>query len=157
MEEHLKMNACLHCGKPISKMPDEGKKTFGILVVLGLVAASLLIFLWNYLVQENPKDTIQEQWRAITAHHLTEAYYAYTSSYFQDATSLEEFKELVNYIPHPLKSNPLELFEVEDQHPFKAIEGVIQGVDPADLKIYYEMLFQDGIWKVNTMLLLGEE
>lgn len=155
MEEALKMNSCPNCRQSLSNI-EEKKKNSGFMIVLGLIAASFMIFLWNYLTQERPEDTIQEQWKAISARQLTEAYYAYTSKDFQDSMSLEDFKDLVNFIPQPLKGDGLELIEVEDVHPFKAIEGVIQGVDPAVLKVYYEMLFQDGLWKVDGMLLLEE-
>lgn len=120
---------------------------FGILASLGLIATSFLILFWHYSLQEDPEDTIQEQWRAIKARELTKAYFAYTSKEYQDLISLKEFKELIKYIPQPIEGT-LELIEVEDQYHFK---GRIN-----DLKLYYEMFLQNGVWKVDRMLLLQE-
>lgn len=127
------------------------------MVVLGLIVSTLLIFWWNYASQEKAQDTILEQWNAISGRQLTEAYYAYTSKDYRDAISLREFKELLKFIPEPIERDGLKLIEIEDQHPFKVIEGIIGGISPSDLKIYYEMMLQDGVWKIDRLLLLQEE
>lgn len=130
------------------------KKCFGIWVVLALIASSFLILYFHHSLQDYPEDTIQEQWRAIKDRELTKAYFAYTSKEYQDITSLKEFKELVGYLP--IDGESLKLTELEDEYPYKVMEGIIQGIDPADLTLYYEMFFQNGAWKVDRMLLLEE-
>lgn len=130
------------------------QKAFGLLVVLGLLASSFLILFLHRSMEERPEDTIQEQWRAITNRQLTKAYFAYTSKEYQELTTLKEFKELVNYLPQAIGNDALELSEVEDDFPIIVIEGLIQGA--SDLKLYYEMLLHNGVWKVDRMLLLEE-
>lgn len=128
------------------------KKTFGITVVILLNVAALFILFASLTYRVSPVITIAEQWDAISSGRLTEAYFAYTSKGFQAASSLSDFKSLIDLFPHPLDENTFKVIEVHDK--LQSLLVLIQGADESFVNLYYETIKQGDEWKISSMMLV---
>lgn len=130
----------------------KGKRSFGIKIVLGLLLLVVFIVLWSDYTTEAPIKVVQEQLEAIKTKQLTEAYYAFTSKDFQEATSLAQFKEFIKPLPALLESELLTLDNMDDQDDYKRVKGVIKEANQDPIILHFQLTKEDEKWKVFSII-----
>lgn len=142
---------CPHCGKKLIAPDPAANRRTGKLIVFSLILVALLIGVWDLFTGEFPHEVIEEQLQAIRENKLTEAYYAYTSKEFQAATSLDEFKKFLKSFPEIASHDSNDFEDLEDQNNVKMIKGLFQSKTGDHFNILYQLIDQDGKWKILNM------
>lgn len=153
---------CSHCGTKIDgghvfcpncgeKLPLEKEKTSTPLWLKALFALPFiaLITLFIYYYNDNPPvSSVEDQLEALHDHKLTEAYYGYTTTSFQEATSLEKFKEKVKSAPVLTKIKKVEVIEEKVSDDLSELKVLATTDEGQTVTIEYQLSLVDGIWKI---------
>lgn len=133
----------------LSKSPSPLKK---ILMNIGGIIAWLLVFfitivtLVNYLTS-GVVGVVRDQLSSLRAGNIQEAY-SYTSKDFQKSTSMNEFKKFLNRYPS-LKTNKSSFFNVRKvENSTGFVQGTLTSKDDAKTPIEYQLIKEDGQWKI---------
>ncbi len=121
-------------------------KKFGMAVMAALLGGMLFIYYFSSGSQSDEEILVEHQLNAIEEKRLTEAYYAFTSKDFQNATSLEAFKKFISNFP--ILANPF-TSKLERSGPGKVNAKII--ADSNELKFLYTLQKQDMGWKIQKI------
>lgn len=120
----------------------------GIGILVSVIA--LVWFLSLYFVQD-VYGSIEGQLDALRENKITEAYYAYTTQSFQEATSLEAFRKFVQSFPAFYHNQSVTLEHLSMQDTNGIVQGVLHSADGHALPIEYKLLKEDGKWKIQLI------
>lgn len=158
-----KSGVCLHCGTTSSQeLSQKGyvavqPKRRWWKWLLGVLIAFILFFYWVGQSVVLPQDVILEQLNVLKEGKLTEAYYDFTSKDFQKATTLDFFKNYVKASP-VFTSGKLFLVEQETlEGSVSVIRGFIVGEDDSSFEVIYQMIYEDGEWKILSVSPVSKE
>ncbi len=163
-----KDKVCPSCGEKITQTLDEvrtnqqadkpqiKKKTMPrwfkvliLLTVLALVAVSAAI-----LFTESIVDLVEKQIEYLRQGKIEKAYKSHTAKEFQAATSLEQFQEFVRAYPI-LQNNHSAIFpqrSIKDN--ITTLRGKIMANDHISAPVEYQLIKEDGKWKILNIRLL---
>jgi hypothetical protein len=128
---------------------NQGKVMKIILAILAviIIAIGLLFYFTSGLT-----GVANEQLSAIKSGNI-EAAYGMTSSAFQKETSIENFKSYVEKYPILKNYKSVSFSERKFENSMGYISGVIEDTDGSKLKIEYQLIKEDGKWKIQGMRL----
>lgn len=147
---------CSNCGRKVeesAKEPETSRGTplwFKIIVglfALGLLLASLFLYL-----HEDVGAPVEGQLKAIQEDKITEAYYNYTSKEFQEATSLERFRDFVKEYPLFSNSSSVRFIERNVGETLGTLYAVISSLGK-DFLVQYRLIKDGDKWKIASIVL----
>lgn len=127
-------------------------KSFGIKVVLALFLLMFFAYGISRLNEETEQKIVKEQVEAIQGKRLTEAYYAFTSKEFQEATSLDDFKKFIGNFPL-FTENTAVIFE-------RSKPGTLDMTlksENEEMHVIYSLSKEDKKWRVRGIEVAKEE
>lgn len=149
-----KNSVCPNCKKPDSTkkiwLPFWTKVTLFVFGIVFILIGILLIYS-NYA-----EGVVENQLQAIRNGKLTEAYYEYTSKKFQEATSLENFKEFVKSLQPFIEKSPLSKEETPLDNGTKRVRQIFAAQDNSRLILDFILVKEDDDWKILNMKLEPE-
>jgi len=121
-------------------------------IILWIVVIIAAIIGAAFYFTQGVANTANDQLRSIQAGNVDEAY-GMTSKAFQNETSLEQFNALVNQFPVLNDFKEVTFWErkVEDNTGY--LSGTIESNSGAKMKIEYQLIKEDGKWKIQAMRL----
>jgi Domain of unknown function (DUF4864) len=93
-------------------------------------------------------ETIEAQLYAIRSNDIAKAYNLYTTANFKQATSLQEFKNLVQKFSVLAKNKTLSLTFIAFQEDVASVTGSISSTSDEVLTIEYDLQNENGNWKI---------
>jgi|GEM_PF-6607145 len=120
-------------------------------ILLGLFVACLLAFIFLFWKSTSPLDIVKHNLAAIKEDRLTAAYYDYTSKDFQNATSLENFRDFVQNHQEELTRYPIHLEEKSNASGKVFVIAEIENYPGPYPVIEYKMIEEGGKWKIKTI------
>ncbi len=102
-------------------------------------------------------NTIEAQLTALRANDVSKAYYAYTSKDFQRSTSASAFERFVQ--SHAiLNSNQQANFSnLSFKNDVGTFQGTLVSTDQQTGRIEYDLIFEDGRWRILSIQLVSEK
>lgn len=157
-------NFCPFCGIKIHKNgapppPEFKKKKMPIWfkLLLSLAFMALVGVTVAILFQENLRKTVEDQLTTLHAKDVTKAYYLFTSQDFQKATPLETFREFVNDHPAFINNKTFEINTIHTYDDKRTLTGKIKSTDGEVLPVEYQLIKEDGTWKILSIKILAPE
>lgn len=149
-------NYCRKCGCSLSQQPSTvqpRQKPRWRKAVFCLSLAAIIFFVWSSFSKDDLSDSIEGQLRALRSHSITEAYYQYTSRDFQTNVPLINFRKIIDDYSALTESSGIQWNEKLIQNGLATLKGILTSVDGGTLPITYELVKEDNIWKIDSMLL----
>lgn len=137
---------CPQCGERLHA--DKRKMPFWFKLLLGLALAALLLGLGLFIFEDKPEATVESQLNALGKNQLTEAYYGYTSNLFQEATSLEKFKELIRSFPMLSHVQKIEVLRAQEEGDSATLHLSLTPLEGTPFLMEYGLDHIDGSWKI---------
>lgn len=123
-------------------------------ILAGLAVVALIGVTAGILFTEKLVDVVDHQIEAINKDDLSKAYYAYTSRGFQEATSLEEFKEFIKAYPIFLTTQSTHFTQRSIKDNIGILKGNLTTGERTKVPIEYKLIKEDGKWKILSIRLL---
>jgi len=125
--------------------------------LLGFSALLLLtMILTLYAIRMHKKGilaVVEGQLAKLREHRITQAYYDYTSTEFQDATSLEEYREFVS-LNKVLVNNKAFVFEELERNGNKSsVIGSLVSTDLYEMQVEFGLVKENHSWKIQSLRL----
>lgn len=149
-------NFCRKCGRSLQQPSlDTQKKKIPkwCKVFLSLSVATIFLFAWFSFSSDDLTDSIEGQLSALRAHSITEAYYQYTTRDFQTNVPLPRFREIINGYAALAQNKEIRLDDRLIQNGLATLKGMLTSVDGGTVPVTYELVKEDNIWKIDSMLL----
>jgi hypothetical protein len=143
--EHL---YCPNCGERLPSRNDKKKWPLWLRLLGGVALIALVISFFFFLIEPDPKNTILDQLRALKSRQLTEAYYGFTTRDFQEATSLEKFKEVIRSFPYLSEVKSIEVLDKEEQDAVATLKVAVTTQKGASFVMEYQLAKDEGKWKI---------
>lgn len=102
----------------------------------------------SHYKQETPLEIVKEHLQTIQQGQLTEAYYAFSSSSFQEAISLEEFKHFLHNHPLILSAKTQQFEKLKPKKGIETIRVHFISEDGGKLTLEYQITKQRKAWKI---------
>ena len=147
-EDHI---FCPTCGKKLSEHPDAPSRWIWAKRFMGTAALITLGWLFWTASITDPFDAVLGHLKSIGTRELTKAYYGYTSPSFQEATSLEVFKDYIKENPNfsiLVKADVIQKQEEGDQALLQVLLTPLNG--QPFLMEYHLVKSEDG-WKISGL------
>jgi hypothetical protein len=121
--------------------------------LLGLVAILCTIGVLLSIGAEDLTDTVEKQLDDLRNNKITEAYYNFTSKEFQEATSLEQFKEFLKSFPALSENQSVRFTERKVDESVGTLEAVLTTKGGTEVKAQYRLVFDKGSskWKIQSV------
>ncbi len=127
-------------------------RVLALIFIALLVYIGLLISLVLYATS-GVTGAAREQLNALRAHDFAKAY-SYTSAAFKRATSLQQFTEFVRAYPSLIENRDSTFNERSiDQNGTGTIRGTVEGADGSTTPIVYELIKENGEWKIQSIVI----
>ena len=160
MEETVEKNQPEQVGGP----PKKSKKKWWILGGCGclvlLILLGLAIFLGGFGIYKSiakPVGPIKDQLQALNQGNYEKAY-GYGSQAFKEATSLSDFKKIVQLNPQIFKSQKSSFTKINIEGGVATVTGTITGEDGTVTPMLYQLVKEEGKWKIlNFKQSTGEQ
>lgn len=148
---------CPHCGEriPSPEVPNSFPRWLRWLIGIALVG--LLFSLYFFITNPEPQTAITDQLNALKKGQYTEAYYDSTSRDFQEATSLEKFKDVIHAFPYLTQVKELKILQEEVQNVVATLKVALTTEDNFQFVMEYQLVKDDGKWKILYFKLLKEQ
>lgn len=117
-------------------------------IILSIFAAIILFIALLLIFSKDVTDTVSDQLKSIRENRITEAYYNYASKAFQEATSLDQFRNFVEAFPS-LSHNKSVLFvdrNVEGNQ--GTLDAILTSQEGIDSKASYHFIKEGDKWKI---------
>lgn len=101
------------------------------------------------------KAVILAQLDAFRHQDYSKAYYAYSSSDFQNTVPLETFKIFVRKSPALYKNHSFILQSVSFAGVVATVKGTLKGNNNNDVQAEYQLIQENGNWKIRKVELFG--
>ena len=157
------MRFCPHCGKKIeyasgdtSHYPDTHAASTSrsqntplwFKVLIALIAVGVLIAAIAYQFSDNIQEVVDSQLDSIRDNKITEAYYGFTSKDFQNATTLETFKDFIKVHPALSQNKSFTTTSQSIKHNIGILEGTLTGDDNHQTPVEFTLIKEEGKWKI---------
>lgn len=145
--------------KGLSSLGSKNKGRLWVTLLGALLLTGFVIALISQLLTLNPGDVVEDQLEAIKENRITEAYYNYTSKEFQEASSLEFFKEFIKTYPALANAKTIDFEDkeiIEDKaskKPYAILKGVLTTEEDVKVPLEYKLVKEDGTWKIINLKL----
>lgn len=154
---------CKHCGKEIETQetvaPDHQKTTtkktspLWFKTLLSAVALVFFTILIMTFLTEDLTDTVEGQLKAIKQGNLAEAYYAFSSKKFQQATNLEAFKDFIKKYPAFSENKSIQFKERNVNNDLGTLDGVMTTNQDKKTPVEYKLVKESDQWKILSIRL----
>lgn len=122
----------------------------GLLILGLLIGGAIGIFVYfGYKSITKPVGTIKNHLQAINDGDIRKAYDDYTSKRFKEAMPYDQFAQLVEENSSVLKSKSSSFTNVQIENGVAKVEGTITGKSGATAKATYELVQEEGEWKIQ--------
>lgn len=128
---------------------------FKIIAALSVIA--LIIVAMGIFFTESIVEVVDEQLSTLRTNDITKAYYAYTSKDFQSTTTLEQFKQFIKVYPAFLNIQSVHFSERSIKDNVSTIKGYLTTLQNEKLPVEYQLIKEDGKWKILNIRLLSSE
>lgn len=99
------------------------------------------------------KEVLNHQIEMIRTDDIPSAYYTDTSLEFRKATSLADFIKLINSVPVLAKNQSFDVYQITFQKNMAVCEGTLSATDGSKLDVVYELVLEEGDWKIQGIQL----
>lgn len=131
----------------------QGKVMKILLIILAIIVVAVgLVFYFT----SGLSSTAEKQLSDIKAGNM-EAAYSLTSKEFQQVTSIETFKSYVEKFPILKDYKSIKFTERKIESNVGYLAGTIEGTDGTKMKIEYQLVKEDGKWKIQAINLSKAE
>lgn len=120
--------------------------------MIGIVAFAILIFVFSLYFTRSYSDVAREELEAIRAEDSSYAY-TLTSKGFQEHVSLSDFQSYIEQHPILKDYTDLSFNEQKTENGVNYLHGTITGADGSKQKVDFELIKEQGEWKVQNMQL----
>lgn len=148
------MTACPHCGEPVHFPAKKSKFPLWLRLLLGLVLIGFVAAFFLFFTETDPAKTVENQLNALGQNQLTEAYYEFTSSEFQHATSLEKFKEYIQANPLLTKIKSYKILEVKEEGDVATLKAALTTDTNENFVVEYILTRDAEGWKIYGLKLI---
>lgn len=124
-------------------------KILGILAVIALIGVTAGILFTEGLV-----DVIDNQLTALRENKIDKAYQKYTAKEFQQATSIDEFKDFVEAYPIFTQNTSAHFTQRSLSHNIGTLRGNLTSPEHVKIPIEYKLIKEDGKWKILSIRFL---
>lgn len=124
-------------------------KIVSFLAVLALIGVTAGILFTESLV-----DVVDKQLAALKEEDVAQAYYGYTSTDFQAATSLDQFRDFIQAYPILTHSQSASFPQRSMQQNIGTLKGTLTSADHLSFPVEYKLVKEDGKWKILSIRLL---
>ena len=121
------------------------KMFFGCALVVAFIAIAVS------LVASNPAETIEGQLQALRNRHIKEAYYQYTSKSFQDAVSLDHFRQFIDQYPAFTQSKSVRVISNDIENNVGSLEAALLTLHDLEFLVQYRLIKEGGKWKILSI------
>lgn len=147
---------CPNCGEKLPLRQVKSRYPLWLRWLFGLAVIGLIISLFFFLTEPEPEKTVIDQLESLKNHGLTEAYYGYTSNEFQEATSLEKFKEVLRSFPYLMQVSQVKVLEQEIKDSLATLKLALTSEEGRSFTMEYQLIKDEGKWKILYFKLLKE-
>lgn len=147
-EDHI---FCPTCGKRLSEQPHSSWIMVWLKRYLWALAIILITLFFYYSAASDPYDTIVSQLNAIKSNELTKAYYGYTSPSFQEATTLEAFKEYIKNHPDYSTLVKADTVDKQEEGDNATLQVMLTPVSGTPFTIEYHLVKLEDGWKISAL------
>lgn len=154
---------CKHCGKEIETQETIApghqqaatKKTSPLWfkTLLGAVVLIFVALLIKTFLTEDLTDTVEGQLKAIKQGNFAEAYYAFSSKKFQEATSLEAFMDFIKKYPAFSENKSIQFKERNVNNDVGTLDGVMTTNHDKKILVEYKLVKELDQWKILSIRL----
>lgn len=123
-------------------------------ILAGLLVIALIGVTAGILFTESLVDVVDHQLEALHKDDINKAYYAYTSKAFQEATSLDDFKEFIKAYPIFLTAKSTHFTQRSLKDNVGILKGNLTTGERTKVPIEYKLIKEDGKWKILGIRLL---
>lgn len=124
------------------------KVIIAIAVVIGaFILFILLMIALAFYATSGITDTVRNQLSALRSGDYVKAY-TFTSKEFQNATSLEQFKQFVDMNPSLKNNQDSSFYSREIKNNEGMIKGTLKASDGTVTPVYYRLIKEDDNWKI---------
>lgn len=146
---------CPKCGNQIISLVDTSKQTsplwFKIFLSLILLSGALVVFV--EFSSEDLTDIISKQLNDIRQDRITEAYYNFTAKSFQEATSLEHFRNFIKNYPFFSQSRSIRFIDRTVNNDQGILEAMLTTSEGTEKQVRYHLIKEGGRWKILSIRL----
>lgn len=114
-------------------------------IILLIVAGLYILF------SPDATDAVRDQLNAIRNDRLTEAYYNYTSKAFQEATSLDRFREFTKTFPVVAKSHSIRFVDRKVVDDVAELHAMLETGNGVEVPIQYRLVYEGDQWKIASI------
>lgn len=148
---------CPECGERLipQDTSQAGSKKTSLLfkILLTIIILIVLSVVLIALTSEDVTDTVDKQLNAIKQGKITEAYYDHTSKAFQQATSLEQFREFLKAYPELADSKSIRFVDRNVDVDKGVLQARLTTTEGVEVPIQYTMVREGDNWKIVNILL----
>lgn len=126
-------------------------------ILLALAVLALIGVTAGILFTESLVDIVDNQLSLLRKSEIEEAYKNYTSHEFQQATSLDEFRDFVTTYPIFQENQSAHFTQRSMQNHIGRLKGNLTGPDHEKVPIEYRLVKEDGKWKILSIRFLKPE
>lgn len=158
-----KANFCSNCGRGLVEkegQPDSSSPSFFskpvpswfkiFLATVGAIGLAILLFV---LFSEDLTDTVDGHLKALRSDHFTQAYYNYTSKDFQEAVSLEKFRDFFTQYPIFSQSDSVRFIERNVNHSKGNLDALLLNKQGIGTLAQYHLVKEGDKWKIFSIKL----
>lgn len=151
---------CPECGhhlnndieQPIKKKRSSWFKIFFFLIIVASVIGVLLA-----LASEDISEPVEAQLKTLRHERITEAYYLYTSKGFQEATTLDRFREFVKNYPVFIDNDSMQILNSKKENHQGSVDVVLTSNHGDKVQIEYQLIKENDRWKILNIKLKNPE
>lgn len=117
-------------------------------ILIAVIAVGALIAVVAYQFSDNIEEVVDSQLNSIRDNKITEAYYGFTSKDFQNATSLETFKDFIKVHPALSQNKSFTSTNRTIKNNIGILEGTLTAEDNNETPVEFTLIKEEGKWKI---------
>lgn len=156
---------CSKCGHQVQKEAAETspesrselKKSgvpFWFKIIVTLIILGLLIGALVLIFNEDLVNTVSKQLQTLKNNKITEAYYDFTAKAFQEATSLNTFRDFIKSYPEFTENSSVNFIERSIENGVGTVEAMLTDRNGKSIIAEYKLLKEGNKWKIISVKLL---
>jgi hypothetical protein len=118
----------------------------GCLILIAIVVALFFGKMWGFT--RGPSRAVEQHLKAINTYNFTGAYNHFSKSYRHE-TSYEQFRRQIDNFSTVLPYSNISLNKVNVTNNRADVDGTMTGKDGAIIPIHYELVQEEGGWKIT--------
>jgi hypothetical protein len=125
-------------------------------IILAILAVIVIAIVLLFYFTSGLSDAAHEQLSALKSGNIESAYNM-TSKAFQQTTSMDNYKSFVEKYPILKNYKSVSFTERKIENGSGYLAGIIESADGSQMKIEYQLVKEDGKWKIQAMQLTPME